>query len=542
MRKSLYILTRSAVSKEPEELDWKLISAALIGKALHSPQLGSASELSETILRVTSARPQLWTEDYSGKSSPSKRLLQYIQKGSQSGTSSFWPNLCQLLQTIPFETLAKIDSQSTSDSLGLSSAVALTESFQEGLTSRDEPRQNRAVGWKAYIDTSMWLAHRLSEEDREKFLQDRLAPLILQHVEPEQDRLQWTLPPSSAESICTDCLVAVTAKGYKAVVEQLWTKLADGLLEAVKLSSPEQSKDFKFSQDAVCVEAERLLSLEALLLSRLHETAHETSILDVFRNTGLKLLDNCLEVLRSRNGKPYGAAAVVEEIVRKVPQIAQGSQSLLNFVQEDAPELLASPSADRLVSIIMSCRSWEGFGPSFEKVVERVAQSDPKSSNIHAVQKLLSTLDFQELGDKSGLVSLVMRALDQACKGSDLHWSIVIAVLQNHTSHGQLTDSIFLSIVDALSEESKVFDTLHGLSRISSSVPSAVRNFQSGDHGSKLSGKLLFLTESSDEEVASLAESLSKTVKDSVVSETSAKSSFEILQHQFDNVNQMSLS
>ncbi|KAI2831340.1 hypothetical protein CBS147321_2674 [Aspergillus niger] len=543
VRKSLYILTRSAVSKEPEELDWKLISAALIGKALHSTQLGSASELSETILQVTSARPQLWTEDYSGKSSPSKRLLQYIQKGSQSGLSSFWPNLCQLLQTIPFETLAKIDPQYTPDTtLGLSSAIALTESFQEGLTSRDEPRQNRAIGWKAYIDTSMWLAHRLAEDDRAKFLQDRLAPLVMQYVKPEQDHLQWTLPASSAESICTDCLVAVTAKGYKAVVEQLWMKLADDLLEAVKLSSPEQSKDFKSSQNAVCVQAERLLALEALLLSRLHGTAHETSILEVFKNTGLTLLDNCLEVLRSRNGKPYGAAAVVEEIVRKVPQIAQGSQSLLNFVQEDAPELLASPSADRLVSIIMSCRSWEGFGPSFEKVVERVAQSDPESSNVHAVQKLLSTLDFQELGDKSGLVSLVMRALDQACKGSDLHWSIVIAVLQNHTSHGQLTDSIFLSIVDALSEESKILDTLHGLSRISSSVPSAVRNFQSGGHGSKLSGKLLFLAESSDEEVASLAESLSKTVKESVVSETSAKSSFEILQHQFDNVNELSLS
>ncbi|GKZ19947.1 hypothetical protein AbraCBS73388_005061 [Aspergillus brasiliensis] len=543
VRKSLYILTRSAVSKEPEELDWKLISAALIGKALHSPQLGSATELSETILRATSARPQLWTEDYSGKSSPSKRLLQYIQKGSQSGLSSFWPNLCQLLQTIPFETLAKIDSQSTSDTtLRLSSAVVLTESFQEGLTSRDEPRQNRAVGWKAYIDTSMWLAHRLVEDDRVRFLQERLAPLVMQHVNPEQDRPQWTLPGPAAESICTDCLVAVTAKGYKAVIEQLWTKMSDDLLEAVKLSSPEQSKDFKSSQDAVCVQAERLLALEALLISRLHDTAHETGIVEVFKNTGLTLLDNCLEVLRSRNGKPYGAAAVVEEIVRKVPQIAQGSQSLLSFVQEDAPELLASPSADRLVSIIMSCRSWEGFGPSFERVVERVAQSVPESSNVHAVQKLLSTLDFQEVGDKSGLVSLVMRALDQACKGSDLHWSIVVAVLQNHTSHGQLTDSIFLSIVDALSEESKVFDTLHGLSRISSSVPSAVRNFQSGGQGSKLPGKLLFLTESSDEEVASLAESLSKTLKESVVSETSAKSSFEILQHQFKDVNEMSLS
>ncbi|RAK97481.1 ubiquitin-protein ligase RKR1 [Aspergillus ibericus CBS 121593] len=543
VRKSLYILTRSAVSKEPEELDWKLISAALIGKALHSSQLGSASELSETILQVTSARPQLWTGDYSGKSSASKRLLQYIQKGSQSGASAFWPNLYQLLQTIPFETLEKIDLQSASGTtLGLSSAVKLTESFQEGLNSRDEPRQNRAVGWKAYIDTVVWLAGRLIEDDRVNFLRERLSPLSLQHVKPEQDRPQWTLPVQSAEAICTDCVVALSVPGYEPVLTQLWTELCDGLLEAVKLSSPEQSKDFRSSQDAVCAQAGRLFALEASLLSRLTDTDLEARIVDICKNTNLPLLDNCLEVLRSRNGKPYGAAAVVEEIIRNVPQIAQGSQSLLSFVQDDAPELLASPSADRLVSIIMACRSWDGYGSSFEKAVEHVAQSDPESSNAHAVQKLLSSLDFQELGDKSGLTSLIMRALDRACKGSDLHWSIVIAVLQNHTSHGELTDSIFLSIVDSLSEESKVFDTLQGLSRISASVPSAVRNFQSGTQGSKLSGKLLFLTESSDEEVAGLAESLSRTLKESVVSEASAKSSFEILQHHFENVNEESVS
>ncbi|PYH99722.1 hypothetical protein BO71DRAFT_479401 [Aspergillus ellipticus CBS 707.79] len=543
VRKSLYILARSAASKQPEELDWKLISAALIGKSLHSSQLGSATELSETILQVTSARPQLWTDDYSGKSSASKRLLQYIQKGSQGGLGSFWSNLCRLLQIIPSQTLANIDTKSASEgSLGLSSAVTLTGSFQEGLNSRDEPRQNRAVGWKAYIDTTMWLASRLAEGDRVGFVRERLCSLLLQHVKPEQDRIQWTFPMQSSEALCTDCLVSLTTQGYEDDLKQVWTELSDGLLEAVKLSSPEQSKDFQSSQDAVCAQAARLFALETSLLSRSTETDRELRILDIFKNSNLPLLDSCLEVLRLRNGKPYGAAAVVEEMIRKVPQIAQGSQSLLGFVQDDAPELLSSPSADRLISIILSCRSWDGFGPSFEKVVERVAQSDPETSNADAVQKLLSTLDFQEMDDRTGLVSLIMRALDRACRGSELHWSIVIAVLQNHTSHGELSDSIFLSIIEALSEESTVFDTLHGLSRISTSVPNAVRSFQSGSQGSKLTGKLLFLSESPEEEVASLAESLSKTVKESVVRETSAKSTLEILQHNFANVNKEALS
>ncbi|KAB8237331.1 ubiquitin-protein ligase RKR1 [Aspergillus alliaceus] len=543
VRRSIYVLLRSALSKEPEQLDWKLISAAIIGKSLHISQLGSSSDLSELLLQVTSARPQLWTDDYTGKSSSSKRLIQYIQKGSEGGPAAFWLNLYDLLQIIPSQTLVKVDAKSTNEgSIGLSIATTLTQSFQEGLNSRDEPRQNRAVGWKAYIDTGMWLTNKLPQDEQEKFLHERLSPVLVQYVKPEQDRSQWELPPQSAEALCVDYLDVLVTHSQEGELYKLWTELSDSLLEAVRLSSPEQSKDFRSSQDAVCAVAERLLTLEASVLSRLADTDRESKLLKTFEDTNLGLLRKCLDVLRSRNGKPYGAAAVVEAMVQHVAQIAQRSQELLRFVQEAAPELLSSPSADRLISIILSCRAWDGFGPSFEKVVERVAQSEPESSNAHAVQKLLSTLDFKEVDDKSGLGSLIARALDSACKGSSLHWSIVVAVLQNPTSHGELTESIFLAIIDALSDDSKVFDTLHGLSLIATSVPTAMKGFQSGLHGSKLTGKLLFLAESPSEEVAGLAESLTRKVKESVVSETSARSSFEILQHNFNNVNEESLS
>ncbi|KAE8336618.1 hypothetical protein BDV24DRAFT_109510 [Aspergillus arachidicola] len=543
VRRSVYVLLRSAVSKDPEQLDWKLISAAIIGKSLHISQLGSSSDLSELLLQVTAARPQLWTDDYTGKSSSSKRLIQYIEKGSEGGLASFWQNLYELLQVIPSQTLVKADVKSTNeDSVELSSATKLTQSFQNGLNSRDEPRQNRGVGWKAYIDTGMWLTNKLPQNDREPFLHERLSPLLMQYVRPEQDRSEWELPAQSAEALCAEYLDILATHNHDGELHKLWTELSHNLLEAVKLSSPEQSKDFRSSQDAVCAQAERLLGLEALVLSRVADTDCESKLLKAFKDTNLGLLGNCLEVLQTRNGKPYGAAAVVEGMVQKVAQIAQQSQELLRFVQDDAPELLFSPSADRLISIILSCRSWDGFGPSFEKVVERVAQSEPESSNAHAVQKLLSTLDFKEVDERSGLGSLIARALDRACRGSSLHWSIVIAVLQNQTSHGELTESIFLSIIDALSDESKVFDTLHGVSQIATTVPTALREFQTGPHGSKLTGKLLFLAESPSEEVASLAESLTRKVKESAVSETSARSTFEILQHNFNNVNEESLS
>ncbi|KAL4876265.1 hypothetical protein BJY04DRAFT_143573 [Aspergillus karnatakaensis] len=542
VRRSIYILIRTTVSGEPEELDWKLIGAALIGKSLSITQIGSASDLSEALLHVTSLRPQIWTDDYSGKTSASKRLLQYIRKGSQSGPASFWSNIYQLLQLVPIELLAKLDPSSASDdTIGLSSATALMEAIHEGLSSREEPHQNRTIGWKNYVETAMWLAQGLSEDDTLVFLQTELFPLVTQYVRPEDAGSRWSLPLQSAGAICTEYLTALFSFGYEAAFNELWTKLSDGLFEAVRLSSPEQSKDFTASQDAVSTQAERLFFLEASLLSRLADKELEPKALHTLETLNLALLNNCLEVLRTRNGKPYGAAAVIEAVVRKVPQIGQHAQELLEFIQKDAPELLFSPSGDRLITIILLCRSWPGFGPSFEELVKQVARLENVMSNASAVQKLLSSLDFNEV-DMEILGPLVTRALELACKGSQLHWSVVISALQNPTCEGELEDSIFLSLLDSLSTDDEMINALNGLTQIVSSAPTAAKRFQTGSQGSKLTGKLLYLTELPSEEIAGLAQALINLMKRSAVGETSIKASLEILQNNLAHVNEESLS
>ncbi|KAL5334656.1 hypothetical protein BJX70DRAFT_377556 [Aspergillus crustosus] len=542
VRRSIYILIRTTVSGEPEELDWRLVSGALIGKSLPITQLGSASDLSEALLHVTSARPQIWTDDYSGKTSSSKRLLQYIRKGSQSGPGSFWSNIYQLLQLVPIELLAKLDaSSSDAVTIGLSSATALMEAIHEGLSSREEPQKNRTVGWKNYVETAMWLAQGLSDEDTITFLRTELFPLVTQYAQPEDEASRWALPRESSDSICTEYLTALFSFGYEAAFNELWTKLSDGLLEAIKLSSPEQSKDFKTSQDAVSAQAGRLFSLEASLLSRLADKDLEPKALYTLEKLNLGLLNNCLDILRSRNGKPYGATAVVEEVVRKVPQIAHHSQELLDFIQKDAPELLFSPSGERLITIILLCRSWPGFGSSFDELVKQVAQLENVMTNASAVQKLLSSLDFNEV-DMEILAPLVTRALELACKGSQLHWPVVISALRNPTCQGELEDSIFLSLLDSLSVDEETLGALHGLTQIVSSAPNAAKRFQTGNQGSKLTGKLLYLTELPIEEIAGPAQSLIDLMRKSAVSETSTKASLEILRDNLASANKESLS
>lgn len=543
VRRATYSLLRAAISKEPQALDWKVISTAVIGKSLPIAQIGSASDLSEVLLQLTQFRPKIWTVDYSGKSPVSKLLRQYIQRGSQGASSSYWSNLNQLLRTVPREVLAgDITRVTAGGGISFSEATSLMEAFRDGLNSRDEPRQNLMAGWTSYIETGNWLLTLLPEENREKFIQAQMSPLIEQYILMNKDQPQWTLPTPDAETICRDCFVLLAENGHEATLQSLWMILTDKLLQAVKLSSPEQSRDFKTSQDSICTQARHLFTLQEAVVRRLSGSEIEPRVREIFEKPGLPLLENSLHVLRSRNGKPYGAAAVVEEAIRNMPQVAKGSTGLAAFIRDDIPDLLFSPSADRLMAIMLECRRWAGFESSFEKSVEKVVETEADESNIPFLEKLLSAIDFKEVKDISGLESKIMQSLKRACEGSRLHWPIVAAVVENPTSHGELSDRIFLSLVDSLSEDKTALEALHGLSQIVPRGQTALQRFRSGVHGSKLLAKLLYLTESPTDEIANLAESLEKKIKGMVAKDTSTKSNVEILQHSFSEVSTESLS
>lgn len=536
VRRSVYTLLRSAALSQPVELDWKVISAAVIGKSLSISQIGSSSELSETLLQLTSSRPQLWTEDYAGKSSSSKRLLQYIQKGSQGGFGSFWSNISQILRIVPSQVLLQISQANAAEKLRLSSATALTEALQDGLNSRDEPRPNLSTGWKCYVEIGMWLSTLIPEEEQDLFIQGRISPLLKQYVRSDSYHSRWTLPAQSAELICVQCFTTLAANGHGDKLQFLWTELSDRLLESVKLSSPEQSKDFTLSQDAICAQAQQLFTLENAVIKQLQGLECEAQMVRVFEDTGLKLLENCLQVLRTRNGKPYGAAAVVEEVVRSLPRAAQQSQELLSFVRKDVPELLFSASGDRLVAIVFLCREWDSFGSCFKEIAERVIQLEPEQSNAHILRRFLAILNFGDFEAEDKLRPLLTRAINKA------YWPIVVAVLQNQTLPAGLKEHVFLSITDSLSVDDASLESLHGLSQVASAVPSAMREFQAGQHGSKLTGKLLLVTESPSEEMAGLAEELLEALKKTGAGDMGAKSGLEVLQHNLNQVNDESLS
>lgn len=540
VRRSIYSLLKSSLAQGLEANDWQIISHSLISQSLPISQLGSATEFSETLLQTSQVRPQLWTTDFKEKSSVSKRLRQYIKKGSQGASEAFWPNLTNLLKALPQEVIKGYGSKVEDISeFGTSQATNLMEDFLEGLSSKDEPRHNLKTGWASYVDTGIWLSTLIDEKSRGGFVQEHLTQIFDTYVNDQADA-RWALPQNSANDICNSAFLRLVNHGNIAELAFTWESITKNLLQAVKLSLPEQSKDFRSSQDGICSRATRYFNLEATVLSRL--SSESNSISSLFQEQTLHLLEGSIQVLRDRSGKPYGAAAILEEAVRHVPQFIQNSSSLVDKLKTDIPQLLLTPSADRIISTILLCREWDGFDTVLDASLQQVADTKPGDSSAVALERLLSTVNFEQVQDISHFDFIVTNRTQSAIHGKKSEWSLVFSVMQNTTLPNEIIDKLVLVLLQGLSsDDENISETLSGLLSCSQN-PKILQRFRKGTHGSSLVSKLLFLTESPVDEISQKAELLEKKMKDAVPVETTSESSVEILRHGIEDVGLESLS
>jgi hypothetical protein len=542
VRRSVYNLLRSSLARDIEDLDWRIISNSIISQALPTPQLGSATEFSETLLQLSQNRPQIWTTDFSGKTDSSKRLHQYIKKGSQGATELFWTNLVDLLQTMPIEIVSRYGSKGGDEisHIGITQAKALMNDLLSGLTSRDEPRHNLKTGWAAYYDIGIWLSTLIPEAERSELVSEYLTKVFDPYVNGDGEE-QWILPPSIASATCTVAFLRLTSHGFDTELRQAWEGVTQNLLQAVKLSLPEQSKDFRSSQDGVCTKATQYFKLEAAVLYNL--PTENKSISDLFEATTLLLLKGSLQVLQARNGKPYGAAAVVEEAIRHVPEFIKDSEDVVNALKDAIPQLLPTPSADRIMSVILMCSDWDGFESVFDASLETMTEATMQDSSGTALQKLLSTVDFQKVQKSSHFISIVSSSAEEAIAGNSSQWPFVFSVIENRTVPDDMIDQIVMVLVHGLSsDEDTVVATLSGLSGLEGQKPEALKRLRNGKEGSRLVARLLYLTESPMEEISQKAEHLEKTMRATVSADVTSASTREILKQELRETGPQSLS
>ncbi|EED21464.1 RING zinc finger protein, putative [Talaromyces stipitatus ATCC 10500] len=541
VRRSIYSLLRSSLAQVIEDLDWRMISSSIISQALPTSQLGSATEFSETLLQLSQNRPQLWTTDFTGKTDASKRLHQYIKRGSQGAAELYWSNLAELLQVIPTEMINCYGSKGDNETpqIGLSQAKALMNDLLTGLTSRDEPRHNLKTGWAAYYDIGIWLSTLIPENERGELVTEFLTMIFDPYVNGHGEH-QW-IPPSIASATCTVAFLRLTNHGYDPELRQAWEAVTQNLLQAVKLSLPEQSKDFRSSQDGICTKATQYFKLEAAVLWNL--ASQDNSISSLFEESSLLLLKGSLQVLQARNGKPYGAAAIVEEAVRHVPEFIKDSKDVINDIRDAIPQLLSTPSADRIMSVILMCSDWEGFESVFNASLETMTEATPQSSGGAALQKLLSTVDFQKVQESAHFVSIVSSSVEKAIEGNSSQWPFVFSVIENKTAPNEMIDNIVTVLVHGLSsDEETVISTLSGLSSLGGEKPEALKRLRNGKEGSRLVARLLYLIDSPTEGISQKAEDLEKKLRETVSADVTSASTREILKHELQEVGPQSLS
>ncbi|OJD26972.1 hypothetical protein ACJ73_01642 [Blastomyces percursus] len=540
VRRSTYDLLRILLSMKSDLIEWKTISTCFLSKALPTSQLGSALDFSNVLLILAKEHPQLWTSDYSGKVSATKRLYQYIKKGSEGADAVYWRNLQLLVKSIPVGILI---TQPVSDDSTVQDANRLMDTIHDSVLSREEQGANLGAAWSCYVDTGFWISSFISDKvARHKFLQNQISPILEQYILGHPDNGRWSLNGNFAPELCAKTFVVMAEHAGVEVVQSLWMSLSDRLIETIRLSSPEKASGFKESQDSICAQAKRLFALEGQVLAQVAQNSGLAFVSNIFRVSATPVLQASVELLRSRNGKPYGAASMIDEAITRTPDIAAQVEELEMFLSEDIARLLFSPSADRLISILFGSRGKKGFQCGLKASIDTFLETDLGSSALPGLQKLFSCITFSDTEAHPKLELLIMKDLDRALHNNREAWMEIITLIKNRALRNGIVHRILNSLVDSPSSEENIREVLYGLFQIALGCPEIIRGFVNSPDGSRMLSKILYISESSTDEAAQLADSLQIHIRDIIKGESGTRSSIEIIQQNFSNVEIESLS
>ncbi|KAI9719726.1 MAG: hypothetical protein M1812_003214 [Candelaria pacifica] len=483
--------------------DASIISTCVLAKSLHIDQTGSAYEFSETLSSLTKECPEVWTDAYNAKRSASSRIQQLLKRGSQGGPPEYWINISNVFEQLPHDILPK----------NLLAAKDLLDAMRAGVTRRDVPMANVTAAWNAYtIVVSHLLSFLPGEEHLEKLLDEAAFPLFEHYIRPTTEHSAWIVGPQGL-TVCVNMfrrLYSIRASGIRENLKNEWRRLGECVVEDIKLSLPEQSQHFAKSQDYLSTEGTRWFSLQAEILKEITDD----SFVNLFTETSNHILGSAVEVLKSRNGKPYGAAATIEAALRILPTLlieeSDHSNAVSNFVFRELPTLIQSPSSQYLLGILCEYHNRQKLVPAWNATVKALLGAQDSPAKFEALRKLLSSLGTDHQIDedlKTSLDGFILDNFHQAMAGNPEKWTVVNKALSSSARvlSPSTVDNVLSEMITALSIEDKAPAALQGLDLFAKENGSHVKTLVSTNHGSILLSNLLFLTESPDDGVAEMA-------------------------------------
>ncbi|KAI4715873.1 hypothetical protein E4T48_07944 [Aureobasidium sp. EXF-10727] len=538
VRRSIHRFLRTCLSKQKSTVEANLstISEAYISKALPHDQTGSSYDFMLALVELTDTFPQAWTTSYTSKKPASTRLRGCMKRGSQAGPAEFWTNAWLLFSKLPTEILPQKYSE----------AEELLNAVHDGVGQKDD-RFNASAAWFTYFKILDLVQNTasLSDEEHETLLNKMAVPVIEQYLRPSPSTADWLV--SGAKPAWNVSKVAF-CKRLPSVLEKKWPEYAALLVEDIRTSLPEQSKDFEKSQAHVASAAERWALLQSELLREEYQLPE--SLQAVFSQSAKDIIKASLESLRSRNGKPYGAAAAVDELQNHCKTLLAKDQETQNiiatFVVEDLPELLSSPSQRQLVPLIYHFQTDPRFGEAWNKAANALGNSPDSEEKLDAFRNLLLSPRVKpaaELAAQNGDIQAFLQRQFKSSLETGQQWSFVSGILKSTPSVAstETVDSMLADLTASLSVSDKAGSALDGLQEISRSNKTLVKEHIKKPNGSQLLPNLLLLEDSTDESLAAKASSISKSIVTEADKTGSQTILFEVVHQSLRDVSSNSL-
>ena len=494
IRREINRLLRACINQNLT-IDWGVISTEFIYKALHSEQTGSAHELLESLILLTTRHPDVWVKDYVAKKPALQRLQYFLKQGSQSSPLSFWANLPGLFEILPNELLPANPE----------GASELLKALHNGITSKNEPRMRQVNGFSAFVDISKPVVRNLTSEGQRQIVSELIWPLIPRFVIPNQG----TMPPT----------VDVTLKALNLgvmpdVLKFKWPTLTETIIGNIGKPQSEQAKDFDKVQAGISEQGGRW----AWVLAQVATKSIYSPIGDILTNSLNSLVKELVGLLKAQQGKFYGVANILKAIVvneslqKLMSKDEEICKTLKWFVGVDLPPLILSPSFEQLTLLAVTADKLLETS-SWQAALDYALDAPQSQAKQKALESLIKVGSTSGVSGNLKIQQFVLQQADMALAGQ-ANWSSIGGYLSSENAlSSDTTDTILSKMVDSLSISEKSSAAIAGVKTVVERAPNRIKAFTSKPEGLKLLPNLLVLSESPDDELAHSAAAISASLQ-----------------------------
>jgi len=513
LRQAVYKVTTNRLSFLNDSIDdtsLQRLSKALLGKGLRKEQNASTLQFVTLLARLTEKYPSVWTSHFTSQKKSAPELLQgFLKKLPPMPAPEFWKFLRNLLDNIPAPVAFP---EATADGSAASKAPLLA-AFHSGLTRKENYRAPSSEAWEDFLVLVERCFTVLDKpETRDEVASEYLLPLARHYIIPDEDGVAWTVSgtPQTQERIASRS-AAIILEFSPSTASELVTTISAAAIERMKASLPEQSQGFKSSQQKVGELFVRWNALKA----ELSKSGNMTTMEDSINAATASEIRAAIHLLKSRNGKPFGAASALKYTVSSAVMSDISLKSELeSFLTQDAPGLFGSPSTSEIIKLFQLVDTLDPSAQLYNKSLSTILHQSASPARTSTIQVFLESTWPSESNLATELSKVIKNDLHEFLKGDTSRISQINAALGNKTSPESLLDTVLAELTESLTISKAPIPSLQALSTAATQNQDAVRHHLESSSGSELIPKLLLLSRSSeDTQVRQLAADLSSKIR-----------------------------